>query len=160
MTFRKSSEHVDDLRAILKDLKGRYPESKIYIASSGSGAFQLCLRPNTSEGNSVVSSWPGRIPASCMPMTIPSKNTGLDDASYLDSCDSSPIIEAKEIADRYSFTLIPFSGGTPDPDTDPCDFRTKHGLLGLDSDAVKMIGDWMEGKPFRHRTPKGKIIPE
>ena len=67
-----------------------------------------------------------------------------------DSCDSAPFIEAKEIADRYSFTMIPLSGGAPDKDKNPCAFRTKHGLFGLDGKAVETIGGWIAGQnPLR-----------
>ncbi len=147
VAFRKSSEHVDDLRVVLKDLKGRYPKSKIYFATSGGGAVSALF-----AARSLSRELGGVILAGADSNQLHAydhsdvKTPVLMMHHVLDSCDSSPIIEAKEIADRYSFTLIPLSGGIPDIDTDPCNLRTKHGLLGLDSEAVKMIGDWIAGK--------------
>jgi dienelactone hydrolase len=71
----------------------------------------------------------------------------------MDSCDSSPIIEAKEIANRYAFAMIPFTGGAPDRDKNPCAFRTKHGFFGLDGKVVEIIGRWIAGQTLSPPDP-------
>jgi dienelactone hydrolase len=146
-TFRKGREHADDLRAVLKDLKIRYPKSKIYFASSGSGGVSALFAAGHSGGD-----LDGVILAGADTSQLHAydhsavKTPVLMMHHVMDSCDPSPMIEAKEIANRYSFTLIPFSGGASDQDKDSCAFRTKHGLFGFDDKVVATIRDWMAGE--------------
>jgi len=145
-TFRKGREHAYDLRAVLKDLKTRYPQSKIFFASSGGGGISALFAAGLSGGD-----LDGIILAGADTSQLHAydhsavKTRVLMLHHRMDSCESAPVIEAKEIADRYSFTLIPFSGGADGPDGDPCGFRTRHGFFGLDEKAVATIGDWMAG---------------
>lgn len=147
VTFRKGRENADDLRVVLKDLKGRYPKSKIYFATSGSGAVSALFAAGKLGKN-----LDGVILAGADTSQLHAyDHSGVKKPVLMmhhvkDSCDSSPIIEAKEIANRYSFSLIPFSGGASDQDKDPCKFRTNHGLFGLEVMAAKTISDWIDGK--------------
>jgi dienelactone hydrolase len=147
VTFRKGREHSADLMAALKELRTRYPKAKIYLASSGSGGISALF----AAGNI------GRDLDGIILAGVDSNQVHAYDHSAVkipvlmlhhaaDSCDSSPFIEAKEVADRYSFTLIPFSGGAPDKDKNPCLFQTKHGLFSLDGKAVETIGGWIAGQ--------------
>jgi len=147
IAFRKSNEHVNDLRAVLKNLKGRYPRSKIYFAASGSGGVFALFAAGALDrelGGVILAGADSNQLHAYDHSAV--KTPVLMMHHVMDSCDSSPIIEAKEIADRYSFTLIPLSGGIPDIDKDPCALRTKHGIFGLDGVAVALIGDWMAGQ--------------
>jgi dienelactone hydrolase len=146
VTFRKSREHADDLRAVLKDLRTRYPKSKIYFATSGSGGVSALF----AAGN-IGSDLNGVILAGADTSQLHAYDHSAVKTPVLmihhmgDSCDSSPVIEAREIAEKYLFTMFPFSGGESDKDKDPCAFRTKHGLFGLEVKAAATIGDWIDG---------------
>lgn len=145
-TFRKGREHAADLRAVLNDLKTRYPQSKIYFASTGTGGVSALFAAGQIGGD-----LDGVILAGADTSQLHAydhsavKTRVLMMHHRMDSCESAPMIEAKEIADRYSFTLIPFSGGASGPDGDPCGSRTSHGFFGLDEKAVATIGEWMTG---------------
>jgi dienelactone hydrolase len=147
VTFRKGREHAADLRTVLKDLRTRYTKSKIYFATSGSGGVSALF----AAGN-LGKDLDGVILAGAETSQLHAYDYSAVKTPVLmihhmeDSCDSSPVIEAREIADRYSFSLIPFSGGVPDKDKDPCSFRTKHGLFGLEVKAAATISDWIDGK--------------
>ncbi len=154
VTFRKGREHADDLKAVLKDLRTRYPKARIYFATSGNGAVSALFAAGnlgrdldgivlTGADSSQVHAYDHsavRIPVLMMHHAA-------------DSCDASPFIEAKEIADRYAFTLVPFSGGAPDKDKNPCLSRTKHGLFGLDGKFVETVGGWITGQKLASPTP-------
>jgi dienelactone hydrolase len=154
VTFRKGREHTDDLRAVLKDLRIRYPKTKIYLATSGSGGVSALFAAGNLGRN-----LDGIILAGVDCSQLHAYDHSAVKIPVLmlhhaaDSCDASPFIEAKEIADRYSFALIPFSGGAPDKDKNPCAFRTKHGFFGLEGKAVEIIGGWMAGQPLSSPSP-------
>ncbi len=147
VTFRKGRDHADDLRAVLKDLRGRYPKSKIYFATSGSGGVSALFAAGHIGGD-----LDGVILAGADTSQLHAydhsavKTPVLMMHHTMDSCGSSPVIEAKEIAEKYLFTLFTFSDGEPDKGKNPCASRTKHGLFGLDGKVVATIGDWMAGR--------------
>ncbi len=145
--FRKGRDHADDLKAVLEDLRRRYPRGKLYLATSGSGAVSALFAAGHLGRN-----LDGVILAGADTSQLHAydhsavKTPVLMIHHWEDSCESSPAIEAQEIAGRYSFTLFPFSGGEADKDKNPCGVQTRHGLLGLEARAVATIGDWIEGK--------------
>ena len=147
VTFRKGREHTDDLRAVLKNLRTRYTKSKIYFATSGSGGVSALFAAGNLDRD-----LDGVILAGAETSQLHAYDHSAVKTPVLvihhmkDSCDSSPVIEAREIAEKYSFTLFPFSGGKPDDDKNPCAFRTKHGLFGLEGKAAATIIDWIDGK--------------
>ena len=155
-TFRKGREHTADIEAVLKDLRTRYPKAKVYLAASGSGAVSALFAAGSLgrgvDGIILAGADSGQVHAydhsSVKVPLLMLHHTA-------DSCDGSPFLEAKEIADRYSFTLIAFSGGTPDRDKNPCWSRTKHGLFGLDGKIVETIGGWIAGQKPASPTPEG-----
>lgn len=146
-TFRKGREHADDLGAVLKDLRARYRSSKFYFATSGSGGISALF-----AAGSLGRHLDGVVLAGADTSQLHAYDHSAVKTPVLmlhhmeDSCDSAPVIEAGEIAERYSFILFPFSGGKPDSAKNPCAFLTKHGLFGLESKAAATIADWVEGK--------------
>ncbi|MHB9099469.1 MAG: serine aminopeptidase domain-containing protein [Syntrophales bacterium] len=147
VAFRKSRDHAADLKGMLSDLRSRYPKSKIYFATSGSGGVSALF-----AAESLGRDLDGVILAGADTSQLHAYDHSAVKTPVLmihhleDGCDSSPAIEAREIAQKYSFTLFPFSGGDPDKDKNPCFFRTRHGFLGLEARAVAAISDWIDGK--------------
>ena len=147
VAFRKGRDHAADLKAVLGDLRRRYPRSKIYFATSGSGGVSALF-----AAGHLGRDLDGVILAGADTSQLHAYDHSAVKTPVLmihhveDSCESSPAIEAREIAGRYSFTLFPFSGGEPDKDKNPCGVRTRHGLLGLEARAAAAIGDWIDGK--------------
>jgi dienelactone hydrolase len=157
VTFRKGREHADDLRAVLKDLRTRYTKSKIYFATSGSGGVSALF----AAGN-LGKDLDGVILAGAETSQLHAYDHSAVKTPVLmihhteNRCDGAPFIEAREIAEKYSFTLSPFSGGEPDKDKNPCAFRTKHGLLGLEVKATATISDWIDGKKLSSPITEGE----
>lgn len=147
ITFRKGREHVTDLKAVLKDLRTRYTKRKIYFATSGSGGVSALFAAENLgkdlDGIILVGAETSQLHAYDHSAV---KSPVLMIHHMEDNCDSSPIIEAREIAEKYFFTLYPFSGGEPETGKNPCAFRTKHGLFGLEARAAATISDWIDGK--------------
>lgn len=146
-TFRKGRDHADDLRSVLKDLKTRYTKSKIYFASSGSGCISALFASGKLGGDLDGVILAGADTSQLHAYDHSAVKTPVLMMHHIEnSCDGSPFIEAREIAEKYSFTMLPFSGGEPDKDKNPCSFRTKHGLFGLEAKATATISDWIDGK--------------
>ena len=147
VTFRKGRDHAADLKAVLDDLRTRYAKSRIYFATSGSGGVSALF-----AAENLGKKLDGIILAGADASQLHAYDHSAVKTPVLmihhleDSCDSAPVIEAREIAEKYSFTLFPFSGGEPDKDKDPCAVRTRHGLIGLEAKAMATIGDWIDGK--------------
>ena len=148
IAYRKTREHADDLKAVLKDLRTRFPKAKTYLAASASGGVSALFAAGSFgrdlDGIVLAGIDTGQVHAydhSAVKVPV------LMLHHRADGCDGSPFIEAKEIADRYAFTFIPFSGGPPDKETNPCLSRTKHGFFGLDGRLVAAISGWTLGQP-------------
>ncbi|HVN97880.1 MAG TPA: alpha/beta hydrolase [Syntrophorhabdaceae bacterium] len=145
--FRKDKAHLTDLEGVVKDLKNRYPSTKIYMGSSGSGGISALFSAKGAAAN--IS---GVILAGADYNQLHAyDHSGIKIPVIAlhhmeDGCDSSPFLEAKEVAEKYSFGLVPFSGGKPDTDKDPCGSLTKHGFVGLEGQLAQAIDDFMEGR--------------
>ncbi|MHB8773082.1 MAG: alpha/beta hydrolase family protein [Syntrophales bacterium] len=148
IAYRKTREHAADIAAVLKELRDRFPKAKVYLAVSGSGGVSALFAAGTV----------GRDLNGMVLAGIDSSQVHAYDHSGVkmpvlmlhhraDSCDGSPFIEAKEIADRYAFAFVPFSDGPPDRESNPCFSRTKHGFFGLDREMVAAIAGWAAGQP-------------
>ncbi len=147
IAYRKTREHAADIAAVLQDLRERFPKARVYLAASGGGGVSALFAADTL----------GRDLNGIVLAGIDSSQVHAYDHSGVkvpvlllhhraDGCDGSPFIEAKEIADRYGFAFVPFSGGPPDKESNPCLSRTRHGLFGLDREMVAAIAGWTAGK--------------
>ncbi|MHB8910331.1 MAG: alpha/beta hydrolase family protein [Syntrophales bacterium] len=147
VAFRKGRDHADDIKAVLGNLRMRYAKSKIYLATSGRGAVSALFAAGYLGRDLDGVIMTGADTSQLHAYDHSAVKTPVLMIHHLeDSCESSPAIEAREIATRYSFTLVPFSGGELDKDKNPCFDRTRHGLLGLETRAAATIGDWIDGK--------------
>jgi dienelactone hydrolase len=147
VAFRKGGDHAADLKAVLEDLRGRYAKSRMYLATSGSGGVSALFAAATLGKNIDGIILVGADTSQLHAFDHSAVKTPVLMMHHLeDSCDTSPAIEAQEIAARYSFTFFPVSGGEADKDNNPCAVRTRHGLIGLEAKAAATISDWIDGK--------------
>jgi dienelactone hydrolase len=141
---RRDRHHIEDLGKVVKDLRKRFPVAKIFVAGSGSGAVSA-LSFGESE----------RTLSGVVLIGMDSNEVYVHDAPRLkmpvlalhhieDGCGSSPFIEAKEVAEKASFTFVTLVGGGPDREPDLCSLPTAHGLLGLEECAGGLIAHWIE----------------
>ena len=153
--FRKDKAHLTDLEMVAKDLKNRYPSAKIYLGSSGSGGISALFAAKTAGANLNGVILAGADYNQLHAYDHSGIKIPVIALHHLeDGCDSSPFLEAKEVAEKYSFLLVPFTGGKPDKDKDPCVSLSKHGFLDLEKQVATTIGDWMDGKKISPQAPE------
>ena len=141
---RRSRYHMEDLGKVMRDLRRRFPVAKIFAAGSGAGAVSALSFGESERALSGV-----------VLIGMDSNEVYVHDAPRLkmpvlalhhieDGCGSSPFIEAREIAEKASFSFVILFGGGPDRESDPCSVLTAHGFLGLEDSAGSLIADWIE----------------
>jgi hypothetical protein len=153
--FRRSAEHAADLRAVIADVKKRFPGLPVFLVTTSrstiSGAYQ---------GRALNGELAGVVLSSSL--FFASAGTGARPAlaafdwdtielplllvhHRADACGATPYYAAQRLATR--FPLISVSGGKA-PQTGPCDPLSAHGYFGKEAEAVAAIAAWMLGKPY------------
>ena len=141
-----------DIRALIVDLKQRYPNAKIYLIGTSRGtisAAALAAKLGDSVQGVALSS----------SVTNSSKvGEGLSHFDFKtiripllaihhrdDACSVSPYHNVERISNKQS--LISVSGGDP-LQSGPCDSQSPHGYFGRDAAVVQAIKNWMLGRDF------------
>ncbi|MDQ6923787.1 MAG: lysophospholipase [Pseudomonadota bacterium] len=150
--FRLGPDHLADIRALIVDLKKRFPDSKIYLIGTSRGtisAAALAAKLGDSVQGAVLSS------------TVTNRDKRGDALSRFDfktikvplvfihhrddACPPSPYQNVERMSKTIS--LISVSGGDP-PQSGPCDPQSPHGYFGRDAPVVQAIRNWMLGREF------------
>lgn len=149
--FRASAEHTADLRAVLAEVKRRYPGLPVFLVGTSrstiSAAHQGRALGNELAGVVLSSSlfWVGRQPA-LQAFDFSSVKIPLLVVHHRDdACRHTPYRDAARLGARYS--LVSVKGGKP-PETGPCDPLAPHGFYGKEAETVGAIAAWMLGRPF------------
>lgn len=155
LKFRRDRDHSEDLGKIVKDLRKRYPEARLFLAASGSGAVSA-LR----AGQLIQPAVSGVILAGADSGQLYAHDQSVVKVPVLvlhhteDGCAPCPFIEAQELAQRYSFTFVPFVGEGLAKDTDPCSADSVHGFVGLDDKVMDTIINWVEKRSINSALPE------
>jgi serine aminopeptidase S33 family len=150
--FRTGRAHVEDVAAVVKDLRNRFPGAKIFLVGTSRGTLSAAYVARSLEGgvdgviltSSVFYGGRGGI-------GLYGFDFGAIKAPLLfvhhayDACRSCPYREAESLS--RSFPLVSVSGGKP-AESDPCEPFSAHGYFGKEAETVKAIKDWMLGRPF------------
>ena len=152
--FRLSGEHATDMRALVGDLKKRFPSARIYLVGTSRGTVSAA-----STAAALGQLVQGVILTSTV-SNVDKQGIALSqfDFSTLkqpvllvhhrdDGCPTSPYSGAERIARDSAgrFTLVTVTGGDP-PQSGPCDPQSAHGYLGRDAPVVAAMKDWMLGR--------------
>ena len=149
--FRASAEHTTDLRAVIADVKRRYPGLPVFLVGTSrstlSAAYQARAIGNELAGAVLSASlfFNRRV------MVLASFDFSTVKIPLLfvhhrqDGCASTPYAEAERHGPKYA--LVSVSGGKP-PETGPCDPLAPHGFFGKEAETVAAIANWMLQKPF------------
>jgi hypothetical protein len=149
--YRVSDQQAADARAVVADLKKRYPQLPVYIVGTSKGTVTAAY-----VGRALGGDVAGVVLTSSL-FSPPKGATlaGFDYASIKtpllfvhhreDGCESTPYAEAHRLSARY--TLISVKGGKT-PESGPCDPYAPHGYYGKEADTVEAIAAWMLKKPF------------
>lgn len=151
--YRVGSEQTVDARAVLAEVRRRYPGLPVFVATTSrstiSGAH-LGRALGTEIEGVVLSSAMFASPHGRWPVitgfdfgAIPSRLLFVHHRG--DTCQATPYSVAASLGER--FPLITVSGGKP-PESGPCDPFSAHGFYGKEAETVDAISAWMLKKPF------------
>lgn len=161
--FRKSDEHAADMRAVVQDLRKRYPGAKVFLIGTSQGATSAAY-----AGKALGREVDGvALTASVFEWAPPSwrflHDSNLSNFDFAqipspvlvvhhidDRCVATPYSSAAKLADR--FPLITVKGGTPVQDNG-CGPMGPHGFLGRERAVATEIKNWMHGRPYLKEIP-------
>lgn len=145
--FRHDARHSTDLAAIVRDLRQRFPGTPVLLVGhniGGTSAVQAAARLGKSIDGMVLV---GADYNNLRTFDFSRVNTRVLMLHHADdACSVSPLIEAREIAAANRFTLAVFEGGNDAEPGGPCSNRARHGLAGLEVQAIDIVVAWLEGK--------------
>lgn len=152
--FRLGPDHLADIRAVLADVKKRFPEAKVFLLGTSRG---------TISGAALAAKLGNEVQGAILTSTVTQRDRdepGLSSFSFAsikvpvllihhrdDGCKMSPYWGVERLA--KSFPLVSVSGGDP-PQSGPCDAQSPHGFFGRDAPVAKAMKDWMFGREFAH----------
>jgi predicted esterase len=150
--FRMSSEHAADIGFVVKDLRRRFPQAKIFLVGTSRGTVSAAY---------VGLALGGAIDGVVLTSTVFNASragggvSGVEFSNFKvpllfvhhreDGCNVCPYSGAERLAGR--FPLISVSGGLP-PQTGPCDPLSAHGYFGKEAETVAAITQWIARKPY------------
>jgi Serine aminopeptidase, S33 len=150
--FRLGPDHLADIKALIADLKKRFPDARVYLIGTSRGtisAASLGAKLGDSVQGVILSSTVtnhdkmGEALATFDFATI--KVPVLFVHHREDGCFTSPYRNVERIA--KSGALVSVSGGDP-PQSGPCDPMSPHGYFGRDAPVVLAMKNWMLGRNF------------
>jgi hypothetical protein len=151
-SFRQSAAHVADVRAVLAEVKRRYPGLPVFIVGTSRSTISAAHlgREMGDEVAGVVLSasmfYKGRRAILSNYDFSRVKTPMLFVHHRDDACPSTPYTDASRLGERWP--LISVRGGKP-PESGPCDPFAAHGFYGKEAETVDAIAAWMLKRPFR-----------
>jgi hypothetical protein len=151
--FRQSADHVTDVRAVVAEVKRRYPGLPVFVVGTSRSTISAAYLGRAMSGEIdgtvlTASLWyvgKGRGMLNLFDfLTV--KVPLLFVHHREDACPSTPFNEADRLSRR--FTLVSVKGGKP-PESGPCDPLAPHGFFGKEPETVDAIAAWMLKKPYR-----------
>ena len=150
--FRMSAKHAADIGFVVKDMRRRFPQAKVFLVGTSRGtvsaAYTGLALGSEIDGVVLTSSifnasrgGPGVSGVDFSAFKVPLLFVHHRD----DACNVCPYASAARLADR--FPLISVNGGLP-PQSGPCDPLAAHGYFGKEADTVAAIAQWLTGKPY------------
>jgi hypothetical protein len=152
--YRFSEEQTQDARAIVAELRKRYPALPIFVVGTSKSTLTAA-----SLGRALGADLAGVVLTSSMSVANPREShSALDGFDFGtvkapllfvhhrdDGCKFTPYNAAARVAKGYP--MISVKGGKP-PESGPCDPFAAHGYFGKEAETVDAIAGWMLKKPF------------
>ena len=157
--FRKSTAHMEDVRAVIHDIKSRLPGAKVYLIGNSQGSTSVAYAGKTfgKEIDGVVlsasvfdwapASWRFLYDSNLSDFDfsqIPSPLLIVHHAD--DRCVATPFSSAVKYQGKYPLLVV--QGGDPVRDNG-CGPLGPHGFLGREDAVVTEIKNWIYGRPFK-----------
>lgn len=150
--FRLGPDHLADIRAVVADVKKRFPEAKVLLAGTSRGtvsAAALAAKLGESVQGTILTSTltqRDRDGQALSTFNFASIKVPVLLVHHRDDgCKPSPYWAVERLA--KSFPLVSVSGGDP-PQSGPCDSQSPHGYFGRDAPVAQAIKGWMLGRDF------------
>lgn len=150
--FRTGRAHVEDVAAVVRDLRNRFPRAKIFLIGTSRGTLSAAHVGRSLgdgiDGVILTSSvfYGGRAGIGLSGFDFGAIRPPLLFVHHVhDACRTCPYRDAEALGRR--FPLVSVSGGKP-AESDPCEPFSAHGYFGREAEAVKAMKDWMLGRPF------------
>lgn len=150
--FRLGPEHLTDIRAVLADVKKRFPEAKIFLMGTSRGTISAAALAAKLEGE---------VQGAILTSTVTQRDRdgpALSTFNFAsirvpvllvhhrdDGCKPCPYWAVERLA--RSWPLVSVTGGDP-PQSGPCDPQSAHGYWGKDAAVGQAIKAWMLGQDF------------
>jgi hypothetical protein len=132
--FRLGPDHLTDIRAVVADVKKRFPDAKVFLVGTSRGTISATVTNRDKQGS-------GLSTFNFASIKIPVLLVHHRD----DGCPMSPYYNAERLS--KSFPLVSVSGGDP-PQSGPCDPQSPHGFFGKDAPVAQAMKSWMLGREF------------
>lgn len=149
--FRLGSDHLADIRALLADVKKRFPDAKLFLMGTSRGTVSvaaLAAKLEDVQGAILTSTvtqrdrdGPALSTFNFASIKVPVLLVHHRD----DGCKPCPYWAVERLA--KSWPLVSVSGGDP-PQSGPCDPQSAHGYWGKDASVAKAMKAWMLGQEF------------
>jgi hypothetical protein len=152
--FRMGRAHADDIAAVVKDLKQRFPGAKLFLIGTSRGTISAAhvglALGDAVNGVGLTSTvfyggkQPGSFGLAGFDFTAIKAPLLIVHHRY-DACRACPFGPAENLGRTYP--LITVTGGKP-AESDPCEPFAAHGYFGREAETVAAIRSWMLGQPF------------
>jgi hypothetical protein len=153
--YRLGNEQTVDARAVVMELKRRFPALPIYLVGTSRGTISAAVvgRDLGEEVAGVVLT-ATLFGGTNLRRQVPTLR-GFDYAGIKsrllfvhhreDGCEHTPYAAAARLAQRYP--LVSVKGGKP-AESGPCEPFSAHGYFGREAATVEAIANWMRNAPF------------
>ena len=158
--FRRSAEHAIDVRAVLDEMKRRYPGLPVFLVGTSrstvsvanlaavldaeiAGAVLTSALFYEARSNSRQVQQPLLLGFNFSALRVPVLLAHHVD----DACPPTPYQAAARLSQRFGYPLISVKGGKPNK-SGVCDSLSAHGFYGKESETVDAIAGWMLARPF------------
>jgi len=153
--YRTGKAQTADARAVLAELKRRYPGLPIYLVGTSRGTISAAVL-----GRELGGEVAGVVLTSTMfgSSNVRRQAPNLRGFDYeairsrllfvhhrADACEHTPYTSALRLAERYP--LVSVSGGKP-AESGPCEPYAAHGYFGREAETAAAIAAWMLGRPL------------
>lgn len=158
--FRTSKKHAKDIQKIIAYLKEKHRVNSLYLVGTSRGTISAAYLASVIDDSSLA----GVILTAVYPPADLGNIdlTEIDDPVLIvhhvfDDCRVTPYLGAMELKARLTespmVNLVGVTGVIP-PASGPCDALSNHGFYGMDKPVVKVITDWLSGKPIPEKISK------
>jgi pimeloyl-ACP methyl ester carboxylesterase len=153
--YRFGSAQTADARAVIGELKRRFPDLPIYVVGTSRGTISAAMLGRELGGDIAGVVLTSAMFGGSNPRRMAPNLRGFDYGAIRapllvvhhreDGCEHTPYSGAERLAGRYP--LISVTGGKP-PESGPCEPFAAHGYFGREAETAAAIASWMLHRPF------------